>query len=53
MAEELREARKELAAYKKAEMGDAAGKKEKRDVSGIIRRVNGITNIINFVRVKK
>ena len=34
-------------------MGDAADKKEKRDVSGIIRRVKGITNIINYVKVKK
>ncbi len=34
-------------------MGDAADKKERRDVYGIIRRVKGITNIINYVRVKK
>ena len=34
-------------------MGDAADKKERRDVYGIIRRVRGITNIINYVRVKK
>jgi len=37
MSEELREARKELAAYKKAEMGDAAG-----ELIGSASEINGI-----------